>query len=119
MNDGTVKEELGGMKDRVVGAAKDAAGALTDDPALELEGEAQNALGNARQAANDVVDDDTFGDGKGGEGTLSEEAGAIKDRVVGNVKDAAGYVAGDEELQAEGKRQAAEGVERQVKNDVV
>ncbi len=31
MNDGTVKEEMGGMKDRVVGNVKDATGAVTGD----------------------------------------------------------------------------------------
>ncbi len=30
-NDGTIKEETGGFKDRVVGDVKDAAGALTGD----------------------------------------------------------------------------------------
>ena len=54
-NDGTVKEEAGGFKDRMVGNVKDAAGAITGDRSLEREGEAQNAFGNARQENNDVV----------------------------------------------------------------
>ncbi len=54
-NDGTVKEEMGGMKDRVVGDVKDAYGAVTGDTATEREGEAQNAMGNARQENNDVI----------------------------------------------------------------
>ena len=52
---GTVKEELGGMKDRVVGDVKDAFGAATGNAAIEREGEAQNALGNARQENNRVL----------------------------------------------------------------
>ena len=54
-NEGTVKEEVGGFKDRVVGEVKDAYGAVTGDRATERAGEAQNAMGNARQANNDVV----------------------------------------------------------------
>jgi len=58
-NDGTVKEEAGGFKDRVVGNVKDAAGAVTGDASLEREGEAQNAMGNARQENNDVLGSNT------------------------------------------------------------
>ncbi len=58
-NDGTVKEEMGGMKDRVVGEVKDAYGAVTGDRATEREGEAQNAFGNARQENNDVLGSNT------------------------------------------------------------
>ena len=54
-NDGTVKEELGGMGDRISGAAKDAVGSVTGNERLEREGEAQNAYGNARQENNDIL----------------------------------------------------------------
>ena len=54
-NDGTVNEEMGGFKDRVVGGVKDATGSVTGDSSLEREGEAQNAYGNARQENNDVL----------------------------------------------------------------
>ncbi len=54
-NDGSIKEELGGIKDRVVGEVKNATGAVTGDRSLEREGEAQNAFGNARQENNDVM----------------------------------------------------------------
>ena len=59
MSEGTVKEEVGGFKDRVVGDVKDAYGSVTGDRATEMEGEAQNALGNARQANNDVLGSNT------------------------------------------------------------
>ena len=114
MSEGTLKEELGGLKDRAVGAVKEAAGSLTNDRSLENEGEAQNAYGNARQENNDVVTDDNSGDG-----TVKEEAAGLKDRIVGNIKDAAGYVTGNEELQEEGKAQAEYGKARQENNDVV
>ncbi len=52
---GTVKEELGGMKDRAVGDVKDAYGSATGNAAVERAGEAQNAVGNARQANNSVL----------------------------------------------------------------
>ncbi len=58
-NDGTVKEELGGFKDRVVGDVKDATGAVTGDRSLEREGKSQNAMGNARQENNDVLGSNT------------------------------------------------------------
>ena len=54
-NDGTVKEEAGGLKDRVVGNVKDAAGAVTGDRSLEREGEMQANQGAARQANNRVL----------------------------------------------------------------
>jgi uncharacterized protein YjbJ (UPF0337 family) len=54
-NDGTVKEEAGGLKDRIVGNVKDAAGAVTGDRSLEREGEMQANLGAARQSNNRVM----------------------------------------------------------------
>ena len=56
---GTIKEEAGGFKDRVVGDVKDAAGAVTGNESLEREGESQANYGAARQANNDVFDNDT------------------------------------------------------------
>lgn len=55
--DDSVGEEVGGFKDRVVGATKDAVGAVTGDRSLEREGEMQNAQGNMRQANNNVLDE--------------------------------------------------------------
>jgi uncharacterized protein YjbJ (UPF0337 family) len=60
-NDGTVKEELGGLKDRISGNVKDAAGSVTGDRSLEREGEAQANFGNARQENNDVLGSNTSG----------------------------------------------------------
>ena len=53
------------------------------------------------------------------EGTFKEEAGGFKDRVVGNVKDAAGAVTGDQSLEREGEAQANFGNARQENNDVL
>jgi uncharacterized protein YjbJ (UPF0337 family) len=64
-NDGTIKDEVGGLKDRAVGNIKDAAGSITGDRSLEREGEAQNAFGNARQENNDVFGSSTSGTGTG------------------------------------------------------
>jgi len=58
-NEGTVKEEAGGIKDRIVGNVKDAAGAVTGNQSLENEGEAQANFGNARQENNDVLGSNT------------------------------------------------------------
>ena len=79
-NDGTLGEEVGGLKDRAVGNVKDAAGAVTGDRSLEREGEAQNAFGNARQENNDVFGSNT---GATGTGTATESGmltGMFRDR---------------------------------------
>lgn len=75
-NDGTVKEEAGGLKDRIVGNVKDAYGAVTGDTATEKEGEAQAAYGNARQENNDVVGGHST-TGTSGSGVLT---GMFRDR---------------------------------------
>ncbi len=54
-NDGTFKEEAGGLGDRVAGNVKDATGAVTGNERLEREGESQANYGAARQANNDVL----------------------------------------------------------------
>ena len=56
-HDDTVGEELSAFGQRVKGATKDAAGAITGNPRLEREGERENAEGRARQATNDVMDE--------------------------------------------------------------
>ncbi len=53
------------------------------------------------------------------DGTVSEETSAIGDRVVGNVKDAAGSVTGNRSLEREGEAQANFGAARQENNDVI
>ncbi len=60
-NDGTLKEEAGGLGDRIAGNVKDAAGAVTGNERLEREGESQAAYGAARQANNDVIGSSTTG----------------------------------------------------------
>jgi uncharacterized protein YjbJ (UPF0337 family) len=55
--DNTLGEEASAFGERVKGAAKDAAGSLTGNRALEREGERENAEGNARQEANNVFDE--------------------------------------------------------------
>jgi uncharacterized protein YjbJ (UPF0337 family) len=52
-------EEASAFGQRVKGAAKDAAGAVTGNEGLEREGERENAIGNARQERNDVIGGDT------------------------------------------------------------
>lgn len=57
MSNGTLKEEAGGLGDRIAGNVKDAAGSITGNERLEREGEAQASFGAARQANNDVIGD--------------------------------------------------------------
>ncbi|MEO6587894.1 MAG: CsbD family protein, partial [Pyrinomonadaceae bacterium] len=49
-------------------------------------------------------------------GTIREEAGAVGERIEGNVKDAYGAVTGDTATEREGEMQAAEGAQRQGQN---
>jgi uncharacterized protein YjbJ (UPF0337 family) len=51
----SIGEEASAFGQRVKGAAKDAYGDMTDNERLEREGERENAQGNARQEANDVI----------------------------------------------------------------
>jgi uncharacterized protein YjbJ (UPF0337 family) len=53
--DNSFGEEASAFGERVKGAAKDAAGAVTGNRSLEREGEIENARGNARQEANDIL----------------------------------------------------------------
>jgi uncharacterized protein YjbJ (UPF0337 family) len=55
--DDSVGEELGAFGQRVKGAAKDAAGAVSGNRRLEREGEIENAEGRERQARNNVFDE--------------------------------------------------------------
>jgi len=55
----SIGEEASAFGQRVKGAAKDAAGAVTGNERLEREGERENATGNARQERNDVVGSDS------------------------------------------------------------
>ncbi len=55
--DDSVAEEASALGQRVTGAAKDAAGAMTGNRSLEREGERQNAEGRMRQATNNVMDE--------------------------------------------------------------
>lgn len=68
--DDTLREEGSAFGQRIKGAVKDAAGAVTGNARLEREGEAENAEGRARQARNNVFDQTdgvpgaTVGDGR-------------------------------------------------------
>ena len=91
-NNGTIKEELGGLGDRISGNVKDAVGSVTGDRSLEREGEAQASYGNARQENNDVLPDggsrevlhgggsNDFGTGGSGSGRSGMVTGMFRDR---------------------------------------
>ena len=73
--DDSVAEEVSAFGQRVKGATKDAAGAITGNRSLEREGERENAEGRMRQATNNVMD----------------ETDGARGRTVG---DRSGYVTG-------------------------
>ena len=54
-NDNTLGEEVSALGQRTKGAAKDMVGDMIDDEQMEAEGEAENAAGRKRQAANNVM----------------------------------------------------------------
>jgi uncharacterized protein YjbJ (UPF0337 family) len=56
-SDDTVGEEISAFGERVKGATKDAAGAVTGNTRLEREGERENAEGRERQASNKVMEE--------------------------------------------------------------
>jgi uncharacterized protein YjbJ (UPF0337 family) len=72
--DNTPGEEVSAFGERVKGAAKDAAGSLTGNRALEREGERENAEGRARQARNDAIG-----------GTTASSSAAESDRSTGRL----------------------------------
>jgi uncharacterized protein YjbJ (UPF0337 family) len=137
--DDTVSEEVSAFGERVKGAAKDSAGAITGNERLEREGERENAEGRARQATNNVFDetdgvrratvrsDDVRNsavlDAPVTPGTppnsIREETAAMGQRMKGAVKDAAGAMTGNERLEREGERENAMGRARQAQNDAV
>ena len=53
--DNTVGEEASAFGERAKGAVKEAAGVVTGNDRLRREGDRENAEGNARQEANDVI----------------------------------------------------------------
>jgi uncharacterized protein YjbJ (UPF0337 family) len=53
----SIGEEASAFGQRVKGAAKDAAGALTGNERLEREGEREKAIGKQRQESNDTIPD--------------------------------------------------------------
>ena len=54
-SDGSLSEETSAIGQRVKGAVKDGAGAVTGNEALEREGERENAEGRRRQTQNEVI----------------------------------------------------------------
>jgi uncharacterized protein YjbJ (UPF0337 family) len=79
-NTGTIKEEAGGMKDRVVGNIKDAAGSMTNNPDLERRGEAQANQGQMRQENNDVVSDKWMMGSFNDRSSAEKAYGSLKER---------------------------------------
>ncbi|MGH9943507.1 MAG: hypothetical protein ACRD9R_14275 [Pyrinomonadaceae bacterium] len=76
----SIGEEAAGFGQRVKGAAKDAAGAVTGNERLEREGERENAMGNERQESNDVFGDSTTGAGTARGRSSGMVTGLFRDR---------------------------------------
>lgn len=55
--DDTLGEEVSAFGQRTKGAAKDLVGDMIDDEQMEAEGKVENAVGRARQATNNVMDE--------------------------------------------------------------
>ena len=63
-SDDSVSEEASAFGQRVKGAVKDGAGAITGNESLEREGERENAEGRDRQRRNEVFDESKPGSAK-------------------------------------------------------
>jgi uncharacterized protein YjbJ (UPF0337 family) len=98
--DDSINEEASAFGQRVKGAVKDAAGAMTGNRSLEREGEQENAEGRARQATNNVMDETdgfrgrTRGDGSGYVTSIYQSPEAAE-RAYRSLTDTHGYDAGD------------------------
>lgn len=62
---------------------------------------------------------DTYGSGKNYDGTVSEEASGLGNRISGDVKEAYGAVTGDRATEAAGAQQANMGAARQANNKML
>ena len=51
-----LQDKIGAAADKAAGAAKDKIGAATNNPALQAEGQAQNAMGHARHGGASTED---------------------------------------------------------------
>jgi uncharacterized protein YjbJ (UPF0337 family) len=56
-NDDTLGEEVSALGQRTKGAVKETVGDMIDDRSMEAEGKVENAVGRARQATNNVMDE--------------------------------------------------------------
>src|SRR4029453_10318301 len=84
-SDGSLSEEASAFGQRVKGAVKDGAGAVTGNESLEREGERENAEGRKRQTQNEAL-------GGGGRPRPSDSTWSNKNLVTGlyDTPDAAG-----------------------------
>jgi len=80
--DDSVGEEASAFGQRAKGAVKDAVGAVTGDRSLEREDERENAMGRARQASNNVLDESDSARGATVGGTTSGTTGTSRGTMV-------------------------------------
>ena len=78
----SIGEEASAFGERVNGAAKDAAGAVTGNERLEREGERENAIGDARQESNDMFPSARDAASGVAAGTTSAAAGTARSRTL-------------------------------------
>jgi uncharacterized protein YjbJ (UPF0337 family) len=100
MSNSNEDERAKGKAEEIKGKVKSGIGNLVDDGQLEAEGQADQAVGQARQ---DVA--------KG-----SERAKGAGEEIAGKVKGVVGRVTGSEEKEAEGKADELKGKARQKAN---
>jgi uncharacterized protein YjbJ (UPF0337 family) len=123
--DDTVSEEISAFGQRAKGAAKDVVGDVIDDEEMEAEGERENAIGRARQATNDIMDETdgvrgaTINPRPHATGSTREEASAAGQRAKGAVKDIVGDATGNTRMEREGEIENAVGRARQRSNNAV
>lgn len=115
MNTGPERQQAEGYWDKLKGSVKEGVGDVFDDAKLQAEGladqaagEAKIQAGKAREALHDAIED----------GSDSQKAAGIWDRVAGKVKEEWGDLTDNERLEAEGKAQQAFGKAQQASSEV-
>jgi len=111
---------LTGLKDQIVGGAKEKIGTATGNPNLELTGKAQSVHGRnekeyARAEKEGLAEPERRKDESETraegicEGENNSVFGSLKDRAVGTVKETLGAATGNEKMELMGKAQSTHG----------
>jgi uncharacterized protein YjbJ (UPF0337 family) len=120
--EGQKASSISGLADRAIGSVKETIGSVTGNQNMELVGKAQSVHGRnesefAKAQKQGLDEPEHFVQGtkvsdhaEGSvEGEKASSIGAMKDRVVGGIKEAVGSMTGDQKTELVGKAQKVHG----------